>query len=260
MKILIILMIILTQISINLAEDCPDISNLPEQPELASRFTEVFQSHELCPVLEIPDIYFSNACSGGETNTRDQDLVGVPLVSISSSKRDTKYNDKVEPSNSIVHDKALQLASDYPGSYSIDQVCSIYENLYKDWHYVNDPNGANYINDASESIKLGQSSGCSGVGDGEDYAVLMTSLIGSIGGTTRIVYTGSNEEQHAYARSLCGRPISAFNVYKQLKSRYGYGNAPILKMFFHKNLASKDYWLNLDWTGGRPGSPYSKRR
>jgi hypothetical protein len=251
---IIILIIISIQIATALADDCLDISNLPENPGLRSRLDEVMQSDALRPTLEIPDIFFNNACSGGETDTSDPDLVGVPLLSISNDKRDAEYNDKVERYNPIVRDKALQLASDYPGTYSIDQVCSIYENLYKNWRYVNDPVGSDYINYANESIKACQRGGCSGAGDCDDYAVLMASLIESIGGTTRIV----NTETHAYAEVYVGDQVSAFNVYQRLESRYGYGDHRIIKMFFHENLESDDYWLNLDWTGGRPGSPYSK--
>jgi hypothetical protein len=46
-------------------------------------------------------------------------------------------NSRVEPNNPKIQLKAYELAgAKYPGYYPIEQVCSVYAYLEKDWHYM----------------------------------------------------------------------------------------------------------------------------
>jgi transglutaminase-like putative cysteine protease len=121
-------------------------------------------------------------------------------------------NSRVEPDNARVHDLALALAAQHSGDYTIDQVCEIYSYLKygnstkKPWSYARDPRGVDYFNFASKSLSAGDDAKCAGAGDCDDFAILMSSLVESIGGTTRIILARNNSTGgHAYAEVYIGR-------------------------------------------------------
>ena len=91
----------------------------------------------------------------------------APGVSTESKVGDLKtlFDSRVEPDNSKVHEEALVLVAKYPGDYTIDQICSIYEYLKEGWHYVRDPRGVNNFFWANETLKVGEKANCVGVGD-----------------------------------------------------------------------------------------------
>jgi transglutaminase-like putative cysteine protease len=103
------------------------------------------------------------------------------------------FDARVEPDNAYVNHKALMLAARYPGDRTIDQICSIFQYIKdgdtstKKWSYVADPRGLDLYRYANESLKIGDSLGNSGAGDCDDFAIVMSSLIESIGGSTRVV-------------------------------------------------------------------------
>lgn len=205
-------------------------------------------------INESPYVYFTDGSGGGQ-GVYDQDLVGVPYLS-TSGLEDMDFDDKIERYNPIVHDNALMIASEYPGSYSISQICAIYEYLHENWQYINDPTGGNYLNYANESIVLGEKTGSSGVGDCDDFAVLMASLIETIGGSTRIIHTEDWEGSHAYAEVYVGDRNSAVSILWQLLKKYDPEPADLFKMFCHINWNSNDCWMNLDWSANHPGGKY----
>ncbi len=111
-------------------------------------------------------------------------------------------NMRIEPAHPFVRDAALLMVAKFsvpedspgPGGPTINQICSIYSYLkngdyppIKGWIYVNDPRGSDYFNYANESVSIGDRSDCTGAGDCDDFAILMASLVESIGGTTRII-------------------------------------------------------------------------
>jgi tetratricopeptide (TPR) repeat protein len=196
----------------------------------------------------------------GANRAKYMDLIGVPDVS--PRELDARYDDKVDPNNPLVHDKALAIASRYPGSYNIDQVGAIFEYVNSGWTYVNDPNSRDYINSADESIKLGESSGSSGVGDCEDFAVLMASMIESIGGSARIIHTEGNDGSHAYAEVYIGNGSESDlgNNQFDLTAKY-YQPADLdnpIKFFIHQDGYRNAHWLNLDGSANHPGGPFMK--
>ncbi len=151
---------------------------------------------------------------------------------------------------------ALDLAAKYPGEFNIDQVCEVYSELYKNWKYVNDPRGREYVAKASTTIKAGLK------GDCDDFAILMATMMESIGGEARVV--GAYNYMiggHAYAEVNIGDPELIPMHLKSVNKHYSkfFG-----KLFGRTKVDSLHYrvdddgnaWLNLDWTSKYPGGKY----
>lgn len=226
----------------------------PFGSDLASCSSEDLENiHASSPALaEIPsisslsdeDVVEFSDTGGGET------LGSKRKISVGELKE--IFNSRVEPDNSEVHREGLRLASRYPGYLSISQICSVYEYLKKgdgtrnSWSYVQDPRGRDYYSYANETLAVGRDTGCSGVGDCDDFAILMSALIESIGGTTRIVLAYDKGVGHAYTEVYLGRlsaeERSVETIIVWLKQRY---NAD--EIFTHIDSDNKDVWLNLDW-------------
>ena len=71
---------------------------------------------------------------------------------------------------------ANSLAGKSPGPFNAGQICEIFDYCFKNWKYVNDPTGAEYVASASESIEGNLA------GDCDDFAILIASCIMAIGG------------------------------------------------------------------------------
>lgn len=176
-------------------------------------------------------------------------------------------NSRVEPDNSRVHDLALALAAQHSGDYTIDQVCEIYSYLKygnstkKPWSYARDPRGVDYFNFASKSLGAGDDAKCAGAGDCDDFAILMSSLVESIGGTTRIILARNNSTGgHAYAEVYIGR-LSDPNGRVEETIKWLQQEYDTEKIFTHIETDEKDVWLNLDWGNdakgnAHPGGPF----
>jgi S-layer protein (TIGR01567 family) len=177
------------------------------------------------------------------------------------------FDERTDTNNQYVLDEAALLAAKYPGDLTMDQICSIYSYLKngdeakKGWSYVRDRRGPDYYRYANESLKMGDRAGCSGVGDCDDFAILMSSLIESIGGTTRIILAHNNTTGgHAYTEVYLGNLNVQNNqvegIASWLKQKF---NAD--KIYTHIDTNAKDVWLNLDWgldeKGiAHPGGPF----
>lgn len=151
---------------------------------------------------------------------------------------------------------ALELAAKYPGDFNIDQICEVYSELYKNWKYVNDPRGREYVAKASTSIKAGLK------GDCDDFAILMATMIESIGGEARVV--GAYNYLiggHAYAEVNIGNPddipVHLKAVNKHYSKFFGklIGRNKVNALNFKVD-ENGDAWLNLDWTSKYPGGKY----
>jgi hypothetical protein len=66
-------------------------------------------------------------------------LVKLELVYEAALAKD--YASKIDYTNPVVRNLAVQLASKYPGERNIMQVQAIYEYVYNKWKYVSDPKG-----------------------------------------------------------------------------------------------------------------------
>ncbi len=205
------------------------------------------------------------------STTRDDEILEFPVTgggNAPESKTEKRvidlkkiFDSRVEPDNPLVRDEAVGLVARYPGDYTIDQISSIYTYLKKDWHYVRDPRGVDYYMYANETLKVGAKANCIGAGDCDDFAILMSALVESVGGTTRIILASNNSTGgHAFAEVYLGR-LDAKNshvtgVINWLKQNYN-----LDKVYSHVDTESKDVWLNLDWGpdekgNAHPGGPF----
>jgi hypothetical protein len=202
---------------------------------------------------------------------RDDEILEFPVTgggNAPGSKTEKKvidlkriFDSRVEPENPIVRDEAVGLVARYPGDYTIDQISSIYTYLKEDWHYIRDPRGVDYYMYANETLKVGEKANCIGAGDCDDFAILMSALVESVGGTTRIILARNNSTGgHAFAEVYLGR-MDAKNshvteVIDWLKQQFHTD-----KIYSHIDTDTKDVWLNLDWGAdekgnAHPGGPF----
>jgi len=226
-----------------------------------------------------------------QARTSSPDLAGVPIVSSPSDTEilafpvtgggstpegttDKKVGElkdslsaRVEPDNSVVRHEAVVLAAKYPGDRTIDQISSIYSYLKngadskKGWSYVADTRGIDNFMYANETLEIGKDAGCVGAGDCDDFAILMSALIESIGGTTRIILARNNSlGGHAYTEVYLGNLNEPNNqiegIIDWLKEKFDTD-----RIYTHIDTDKKDVWLNLDWGpdergNTHPGGPF----
>lgn len=150
-------------------------------------------------------------------------------------------NRLVEPAEPDVRGKAAQVARSYPGAYNIYQVCALFDMVKEKVEYVSDPRGNDIWESANVTLKIG-------AGDCEDQAILLSSMLEAVGGTTRVYLTSS----HAFAAIYIGNGTDATNAAVEGVRAY-YGNVDV-------NYLTDEYgsWLMLDptsslYAGGLPG-------
>lgn len=150
-------------------------------------------------------------------------------------------NRLVEPAEPDIRGKAAEVARAYPGAYNIYQVCALFDMVKEEIEYVSDPRGNDVWEPANVTLKIG-------AGDCEDQAILLSSMIEAVGGTTRIYLTDS----HAFAAVYMGKGTGASEAAVEGVRAY-YGNVDV-------NYLTDEYgsWLMLDptsslYAGGLPG-------
>jgi len=211
------------------------------------------------------------------TRVKDDEIIAFPITGGGNAPEGTTdkqvgelkkaFDAAVEPDNSRVHEEAVVLVLKYPGDFTIDQIDSIYDYLKngdsskKGWGYVRDPRGIDYFNYANASLKLGDRANCVGGGDCDDFAILMSALVESIGGTTRIILARNNTTGgHAYAEVYLGHLNDTNNqivsIVDWLKEKFSTD-----KIYTHIDTDTKDVWLNMDWGvdekgNTHPGGPF----
>jgi hypothetical protein len=162
-----------------------------------------------------------------------------------------KYVKSMDYLNPATRDFAARLAAQYPGKFSISQICSIYDHVRDNWKYVDDPEGFEYISPASRTIENGF------IGDCDDYAVLLASLMKAVGGQTRIIYAIGKRSSHAYAEvkiPIDDKTIEFVNQhYRNVMEKLLDVNR-IEKLHAHRGYGGD--WLNLDWSSKIPGGKY----
>jgi hypothetical protein len=250
--------------------------------------------------LDVPFV-FDQSTSGvaGYTSTQIEqdhttspDLAGVPIVSSPSDNESLEIpitgggsvsgtqeknigelkrtlDARVEPDNPRVRDEAVVLALKYPGEKSIEQIVSIYDYLKngdeskKGWGYVSDPRGIDDFMFANQTLRNGERANCVGGGDCDDFAILMSALVESIGGTTRIILARNNSTGgHAYTEVYLGQLDNSDSgdqvedIIDWLKEKLDAD-----KIYTHIDTDTKDVWLNLDWGPdekgfAHPGGPF----
>jgi hypothetical protein len=144
-----------------------------------------------------------------------------------------------------VRNNAVALVSFSEGSFNLGQICDIFDFCLQNWSYVNDPVTSDYYSKASETLRNGLN------GDCDDFAILLCSMILSVGGETRINFAYGSEGGHAFTEVNIGK-TNRTEVERYLKARYGYTE------MWHKEDNNGNWWLNLDWWAQHPGGQYFK--
>ncbi|MDM7918447.1 MAG: transglutaminase family protein [Methanosarcina sp.] len=150
-------------------------------------------------------------------------------------------NRLVEPSQPDVRARAAETARLYPGAYNIYQVCALFDTVKEEIKYVSDPRENDIWEPANVTLRIG-------AGDCEDQAILLSSMLEAVGGTTRIYLT----DNHAFAAVYLGNGTKeAEAAVKGIRAYYG--NVDV-------NYLTDEYgsWLMLDptsslYAGGLPG-------
>ena len=149
-------------------------------------------------------------------------------------------------SDSFVRNEAIKVAAGSPGKLNLGQICNIFDYCYGNWKYVNDPKADNYVEYASITLNNGL------IGDCDDFAVLVCSMILSIGGEAIITYAYGKNSSHAYTEVNIGRTdLSEVQAY--LRSRY---NIVYSGSIWTRPDLNGNHWLNLDWFATHPGGEY----
>ena len=149
--------------------------------------------------------------------------------------------------NNVVRSKAAEIAVQSKGSFNIGQVCDIFDYCYNNWKYVNDPNDRSlldYYQKASTTIKNGLT------GDCDDFAILMASMLLSVGGDVRVNGARTENSGHAFTELNVGKTdMKVFADY--IRSRYGFTGS-----VWYRQDDEGNAWLNLDWWAKHPGGKY----
>lgn len=188
-------------------------------------------------------------------------LKGVPKKSTPDSKSwsQVDFDTKIERNNIIIREVVAKIPEEHYGDPSIALIASAFtyikfgDNKTNGFHYINDPNGMNWAY-ANESILVGESAGYTMAGDCDDFAIVISSIIESMGGTSRIVW-GQN---HAFAEVYLGKDNTQnSDVGRNIIWLMNKFSAD--KIYTHVDPDNKEVWLNLDYKGtDHPGGPFHK--
>lgn len=153
----------------------------------------------------------------------------------------------IDPTSPVTRNTAAQLAAESEGTYHVEQVARIWSHVRDKWRYVNDPKGSEYFARASETIENDY------IGDCDDFAIVLSGMLQSIGGETRVIMMDGPRGGHAYAEACIRTPSE--EVRDRLTKFYRRtSNRP--REVHYRPAADCDVWLNLDWNAGVPGGPY----
>ncbi len=137
--------------------------------------------------------------------------------------------------------------------YNIKDACDVFDFVNRRWQYRNEKN-AEFFFGASQTIKEGYN------GDCDDYSIVISSLLRSMGFNTRIVTGKSGDYGHAYPELYIGSDQeTAYEILSYVKERYSYSENI---WYSNKKLEEGEtqYWLNFDWSGSNgyrhPGGEY----
>lgn len=173
-------------------------------------------------------------------------------ASIRAHSREEVVN-AIDPQDPVTRNYAARVASETDGPFSVEQVARIWSHVRGKWRYVNDPRGSEYFARAAETIEN------EFVGDCDDFAIVLASMVEAIGGEARIVMMGGPEGGHAYSE-VC-LPLEADEARTRLTRHYRTVRDPNLgrqqvRDFNFRHDATCPVWLNLDWNAGVPGGAY----
>ncbi len=177
-----------------------------------------------------------------------------PFASSSNADLQAVIENKLDLGNANIGQTAVTMARDYPGEFSINQVGAIYNSLVQGWSYYSDPSFRESYKNANLSLQDGVRAGTVGVGNCDDFAILIASLIESLGGSTRIIFAQDEEtgQGHAYAEAYLGQkddPRLA-ELENWIKGEFGKSFIPGMRF------EDEEVWINLDYNSSYIGGPF----
>jgi hypothetical protein len=179
----------------------------------------------------------------------------VDHVSQQAAERIAKALTPLDP---LTRNTAVKIAARTEGPFHVEQVAEIWNAVRGGWRYVNDPIRQEYFATARETIDNGY------VGDCDDFATTLASMVLAIGGKARVVVMDGPEGGHAYAEACVqGEPpkvaAALIKHYKTRWSRYLGGRA-VPKTIAFRTGSDCPIWLNLDWSSVVPGGAYTAEK
>ena len=174
-----------------------------------------------------------------------------PQTTSREKKISQEIKNSVDPENPITRNYALSLIeTSHGGTRNIAQVCDIWDKCYNKWTYVSDPRGSEYFSPASTTINIGLK------GDCDDFAILISSLVEAVGGSTRVILAqGANGGGHAYPEVYVTDNKKDFDsIAKTICKRY-HCKSIAYHIQYDKD-KNPHYWLNLDWQSKHPGGKF----
>jgi WD40 repeat protein len=177
-----------------------------------------------------------------------------PETSSSNADLQAVIEGKLDLGNTNIEQTAVTIARDYPGEFSINQVGAIYNSLVEGWSYYLDPNFKESYKNANLTLQDGVRAGTVGAGDCDDFAILIASLIESLGGSTRIIFSQEEEtgQGHAYAELYLGKKDDPRQeeLENWIKGEFGTSSVPGMRF------DDEEVWLNLDYNSSYIGGPF----
>jgi hypothetical protein len=159
-----------------------------------------------------------------------------------------------DPMDPVTRNTAARLAARSQGPFHVEQVAEIWTAVRLKWRYVNDPRGRDYFASARESIENGY------VGDCDDFAIVLASMVTAVGGEARVVLMTGPQGGHAYAEACVqGTPpqvAAALNRQYRARWRTYLAGAAAPRTISYRRSDACPIWLNLDWNAAVPGGPY----
>jgi WD40 repeat protein len=183
-----------------------------------------------------------------------------PPTSIAEPGHQSEIHSRLDPGHPDVMRTAVTMARDYPGEFSINQVSAIYRHLVEEkrWSYFNDPSFQEHYKYANETLEDGYRAGTGAVGDCDDFAILMASLIECLHGSARIRFAHDEltDEGHAYAELYVGKKDDPIvdEIKNYIKDDWGESSVPGLSS--DDDSLDDSLWLNLDYNATYPGGGF----
>lgn len=138
--------------------------------------------------------------------------------------------------------------------YNMEDACNVFNYVNRNWQYRYDKN-AEFFFGASQTIDSGYT------GDCDDYSIVMSALLKSMGFNTRVVTAYNESYGHAYPELYIGDDRdTADGILDYISERY-----PSAENVWYSERVLEDgqgtqYWLNFDWSGSNgyrhPGGIY----
>lgn len=165
----------------------------------------------------------------------------------------------IDPSHPVTRNAAVRVAAEDEGPFRIEQVARIWSHVRAHWRYVNDPRGDEFFSSASDTLENTIEGDYAG--DCDDFAIVLASMIESIGGEARIVMLDGDQGGHAYTE-VCVQ-AEPEEVARRLAVHYQrnwdrYLGRERLSNIHFRSSETCPVWLNLDWNARVPGGPYGR--